>query len=171
MITSPDGWRWGPERRTVKSPPLSLPMPTLYAAERRRELVDRLAHLTAGRPARWGRFTAPQMVTHLLESSRMATGELQVPARPLPLQFLLRPLFIHLLPFLKNAPTAPLLLAREPATWARDVDALRAAIESVREPAAGAAMPDHPAFGTMSAHDWGVLRYKHMDHHFRQFDI
>lgn len=146
-------------------------MPSLYAAERRRELVDRLAHLSADRPARWGRFTAPQMVTHLLESSRMATGELQVPARTLPLQFLLRPLFIHVLPFPKSAPTAPLLLAREPASWTSDVDMLRTAIEAVREPAAGAALPDHPAFGKMSAHDWGVLRYKHIDHHFRQFSI
>lgn len=146
-------------------------MPSLYEAERRRELVDRLAHLTPDRPARWGRFTAPQMITHLLEASRMAAGELQVPERPLPLQFLLRPLFIHLLPFPKGAPTAPLLLARTPATWDRDVADLRAAIEAVREPAPGAVMPDHPAFGRMTARDWGVLRYKHSDHHFRQFDI
>ena len=146
-------------------------MPTLYAADSRRELVDRLARLTADRPALWGRFTAPKMVTHLLESHRMATGELQVPARSLPMQFLLRPLFIHLLPFPKSAPTAPLLLAREPTSWTGDVHALRTAIEAVREPAAGAVLPDHPAFGKMSAHDWGVLRYKHTDHHFRQFDI
>ena len=101
----------------------------------------------------------------------MASSELQVPARPLPMQFLLRPLFIHLLPFPKGAPTAPLLLARAPTTWDRDVAALRAAIEAVREPLAGAPLPEHPAFGKMSARDWGVLRYKHTDHHFRQFDI
>lgn len=146
-------------------------MPSLYQAERRLELVERLSHLTADRPARWGRFTAPQMVTHLLGASRMAAGELQVPERALPMQFLLRPLFIHVLPFPKGAPTAPLLLSRAPASWDSDVAALRAAIESVREPPAGARLPEHPAFGKMSARDWGVLRYKHTDHHFRQFDI
>lgn len=146
-------------------------MPSLYQAERRAELVDRLSHLTADRPARWGRFTAPQMVTHLLEAGRMAAGELQVPERPLPMQFVLRPLFIYVLPFPKGAPTAPLLLARAPASWDGDVAALRAAIDAVREPPAGALLPEHPAFGKMNARDWGVLRYKHTDHHFRQFDI
>ncbi len=101
----------------------------------------------------------------------MASGELQVPAQPLPLQFLIRPLFIHLLPFPRRAPTAPLLLAREPADWSRDVATLRAAIDAVREPPPGTAVPVHPAFGTISARDWGVLGYKHINHHFRQFGI
>ena len=157
--------------RTLLQPLTPPIMPSLYQAEHRAELVERLSHLTADRPARWGRFTAPQMVTHLLEASRMAAGDLQVPERALPMQFLLRPLFIHLLPFPKGAPTAPLLLARAPASWDSDVAALRAAIEAVREPPAGALLPEHPAFGKMSARDWGVLRYKHTDHHFRQFGI
>lgn len=146
-------------------------MPSLYAAERRRELVERLSRLAADRPARWGRFTAPQMITHLLEAMRMASGELSVPPRPFPLQFIVRPLFIHLLPFPKGAPTAPQLLSRKPASWQSDVAALRAAIEAVHEPAPGATLPDHPVFGRMSARDWGALLYKHLDHHFRQFSV
>ncbi len=146
-------------------------MPSLYDADRRTELVARLAHLTPDRAARWGRFTAPQMVTHVIEALRMATGELHVPPHPLPLQFLLRPLMIHVLPFPKGAPTARQLLARVPASWADDVATLRACIEAVRAPAPGTPLPAHPAFGPMSARDWGALMYKHTDHHFRQFAI
>jgi hypothetical protein len=29
----------------------------------------------------------------------------------------------------------------------------------------------HPAFGRMSHRAWGVLGYRHLDHHFRQFGI
>jgi len=30
--------------------------------------------------------------------------------------------------------------------------------------------PEHPAFGALSRRAWGVLIYRHMDHHLRQFD-
>lgn len=146
-------------------------MPSLYDPDRRRELVDRLARLEATQLPRWGRFTAPQMLAHLLEAMRMASGELEVPRRPFPLRPLMRLLFIHVLPMPKGAPTSPAMLARQPDSWEKDVASLRATIEAVREPAAGATLPEHPIFGRMSARDWGVLMYKHIDHHFRQFAI
>jgi hypothetical protein len=31
--------------------------------------------------------------------------------------------------------------------------------------------PAHPAFGQLSRKDWGVLVYKHIDHHLRQFGV
>ena len=31
--------------------------------------------------------------------------------------------------------------------------------------------PEHPAFGVMSERDWGVLGFKHVDHHFKQFGV
>jgi hypothetical protein len=31
--------------------------------------------------------------------------------------------------------------------------------------------PEHPAFGRMSRRVWGVLGYRHLDHHFRQFGV
>lgn len=34
-----------------------------------------------------------------------------------------------------------------------------------------ATWPLHPAFGTLSRRAWGVLGYRHVDHHFRQFGV
>ena len=146
-------------------------MPSIYDPARRQELRDRLAQLTPERAPRWGRFSARQMVTHLLESYRMGAGELRLPVRPLPLRAVVRYLMIHVLPFPRSAPTAPQLLARAPDSWERDVAALSDRIASRVEPAPGAELATHPLFGRMSAADWGVLSYKHTDHHFRQFGI
>lgn len=145
--------------------------PTLYDASRRDELARRLATLPHDRAALWGKFTAPQMISHLLEAYRMSRGEIVLPQRPFPLRWLVRRLLIHVLPFPKGAPTAPEMLSRKPDAWEADVAALQAAIGAVRRPMAGAVLATHPLFGHMSAHDWGVLLYKHTDHHLRQFGV
>jgi hypothetical protein len=144
---------------------------TLHDAARREELARRLDALPFDRRPLWGRMTAPQMVTHLLEAFRMPSGELEIAARPLPLKPLLRWVMLYVLPFPKGAPTARELLARKPQAWDRDVAALRDAILAVRAPAPGATVGEHPLFGRMSAKDWGVLLYKHADHHLRQFGV
>ncbi len=146
-------------------------MPSLYDSSRRHEVLTRLATLPPDRRPQWGRFTAPQMVAHLHEAYRMYAGDLRIPLRPVPLRPLVRRLLIHHLPFPKGAPTAPELLARIPSTWDRDVAELSAAIERVRTPAEGSTLPQHPIFGAMTADDWGVLLYKHTDHHLRQFGV
>jgi hypothetical protein len=137
----------------------------------RAALLERLARLTPQHTPAWGRFTAPKMVLHLLESIRMAKGEIRPAPRPLPLQFLVRPLFVHHLPWPKGAPTAPELLARVPSSWEADLAALRDAIATYPEPADDAPLPDHPAFGRMNKRDWAVLLQRHVDHHLKQFGV
>lgn len=144
---------------------------TIYDASVRATLLRRLDALRPDQRPRWGRMTAPQMVAHLLEAFRMPSGELRmrrsfVPARPL-----VRWLMLYVLPFPKGAPTAPQLLARTPASWETDLAALRRVIDAAARPAPGSPRGDHPLFGDMSVEDWGVLLFKHADHHFRQFGI
>ena len=160
------GWRLAPAAATL--PPMAA---TLYDDARRAELLRRLEALTPERVPRWGRMQAPQMVAHLLEAYRMPSGDLRIRRVAVPFRALVRWLMLYVLPFPKGAPTAPALLARVPASWEADVAALRAAIAATRRPAPGAPLGDHPLFGRMSADDWGVLLYKHSDHHFRQFGI
>ena len=143
--------------------------PSFYDPATRRALADRLAALTADRPAQWGSMNAPKMVLHLLESLKMATGELRPRTRNLPLTFLTRPLFIHHLGWPKGAPTAPELLAGVPTSFAADVEALRQRILTLPEPGAHDSVPPHPAFGPMTKHDWAVLIFRHIDHHLTQF--
>lgn len=146
-------------------------MADFHDPARRAALLERLARLTPERTPAWGRFTASAMVLHLLESIRMARGEIHPKPRPLPLQFIVRPLFVHLLPWPKGAPTAPELLSRASTSWDRDLAALRDAIATFPEPAAGSPVPEHPAFGRMTKRDWAVLLDRHVDHHLTQFGV
>ena len=147
-------------------------MKSIFQTETRRELEARLARLDAKTPARWGKMSAPRMVCHLLDSARMATGDLQVAPKWIPIRYPpLKQLAIYWIPMAKGLPTAPELIDRVPDSWEADVAALRAAIERVGQKASDDRWPEHPAFGPMSAKMWGVLVYRHSDHHLRQFGV
>jgi hypothetical protein len=145
--------------------------PTIFDADRRAALIARLDRLRPDATPRWGRFDAARMIAHLTEAFRMAAGELQAPRKLMPFRPLVRWLMLYMLPFPKGAPTAPALLARRPTDWDADLARLRGVIDAVRAPTPDASTPEHPIFGAMRARDWGVLMYKHVDHHLRQFGV
>lgn len=155
-------------------------MPSLLQAAARDALRRRVAALRPDTPARWGRFTAPRMLAHAVQSVHMMTGTIPVEAvrtsralRSFPLKHLL----IHVIPFPKGLPTTPELLARaavDPAdegAWAAEVAAFGRALDRIPEVERAGRWPAHPAFGPLTGHQWGVLQYRHLDHHFRQFGI
>jgi hypothetical protein len=147
-------------------------MKSLWEADARSELLDRLSRLTPAHRAKWGRLNAEQMLVHLADSMRMALGELKAKSRKMPLRYPpLKQLIIYVLPFPRSAPTAPELLARQPGEWGQEMTLLADLIERFHARPCEGPWPDHPAFGVMSGRAWGVLGYRHIDHHLRQFGV
>ena len=135
-----------------------------------REIHIRIGRLAPDRKGEWGRMSAPQMVCHLGESLKMALGDLPVASKPSPLRYApLKQFIVYLAPFPKNVPTAPELLLRPPGDWAGDVIALLGLVDRVVARGRSAAWEKHPVFGALSPRAWGVLMYRHIDHHLRQF--
>jgi len=138
----------------------------------RQELLERLGRLRPEASPRWGRMTAPQMLAHLSDWMLMASGELPVAAKNVVLRHApIKQLAIYWLPFPKGVPTAPELLARTPSEWDVECASLRERVRSFDKLYARSLWPDHPVFGSMSPDAWGVLGYRHMDHHLRQFGV
>jgi hypothetical protein len=147
-------------------------MKSLWDADARRELHHRLKQLDGDCRRRRGRMTCEQMLAHVTDGLRMATGELPVKPKPGPLKrWPLKQLVIYWLPWPKGAPTAPELLAREPEELEREKAALSALIERAAEQRAKTGGVEHPAFGRLSEKDWGALMYRHIDHHLKQFGL
>jgi hypothetical protein len=146
-------------------------MRTMWEASRQQEIRDRVARLRPDARRAWGKLSAPQMVCHLAESLKMALGDLPVMKKNVPIRYPpLKQFIIYVAPFPKGVPTAPELLARPPAAWQADVDELQALVDRfVARGRETSPWPEHPAFGRMSHRAWGVLVYRHMDHHLRQF--
>lgn len=145
-------------------------MNSIFEPTNRQALRERIGALDPRATARWGRMTAPAMVCHLLESARMALGELPVKSKRLPIRYPpFKQLIVYWLPFPKGAPTAPELMARVPAQWQSDIDALQAALDRAHAKQIDSDWPEHPAFGVLTGRAWGVLIQRHTDHHLKQF--
>ncbi len=133
-------------------------MATLWNDADRQALVTRLRSLTPEATAKWGRLNARGALAHLYDAVRMALGELVVKPKKLPIRYPpLKQLIIYVVPFPKGAPTAP------------ELAALEGAVDRLVAKGASASWPDHPAFGSLTHRAWGVLVYRHTDHHLRQF--
>jgi hypothetical protein len=145
---------------------------SLSDARARQELLDRLERLTPETPARWGKMNAPQMLAHVADWMLMAKGEIKAAAKKRPLRYpVIKQLVIYWLPFPKGVPTAPELIRRKPVDWVIEREAVRQHVQSFEGRDPKATWPNHPAFGKLTARAWGVLGYRHTDHHFRQFGI
>ena len=146
-------------------------MKSIWDTVAQREVHDRLKMLSPDRRSRWGKMSAQQMVCHLGESLKMALGELKVARKNVPIRYPpLKQLIVYVAPFPKNAPTAPeLVVTTTPNAWTRDVHDLQVLLDRLVARGQDGSWPEHPAFGRLSPRAWGVLVYRHMDHHLRQF--
>lgn len=147
-------------------------MKTLWDPRAREELSQRLDRLKPDANPKWGRMSAPQMVVHVADWFKMATGELPTTDWKLPIRFTpLKQFIIYGPPFPKSVPTAPELLVRQCEDWDTECASLKETMNSFGSLPSGTELPRHPAFGRLSRRAWGVLGYRHMDHHFRQFGV
>ncbi|MGN6183348.1 MAG: DUF1569 domain-containing protein [Thermoanaerobaculia bacterium] len=145
-------------------------MKSFFDVDVRAELLDRVDKVNADSPRQWGKMNVEQMLTHLVQAMRMATGELPVKSKKLPIRYPpLRQLVVYVLPWPKGSPTAEELLPSSTASIEMSKKELaRLANEFVNHKGA---WPEHPAFGKLSRNGWGVLVRRHLDHHLRQFGV
>jgi hypothetical protein len=147
-------------------------MKTIWEQDARLDLVRRINAVSGDAKPLWGRMSAGRMLRHLAQGMAMANGTLATKSKKLPIRYFpLKQLILYLLPFPKGAPTAPELLeGDESSVDAARADVLRGMDDLVNR-ADAAAWPEHPAFGNLSRRAWGVLVYRHSDHHLRQFGV
>ena len=148
-------------------------MKNLFDAARVGEIKERLAHLTPNSQRQWGKMGVAQMVEHCSLGIELALGEIKPPRVLIGyiIGRIIKPMALgNDEPMRKNSPTVPGLIVEDE----RDLDKERARLNALIEKfiAGGrAACTTHPHsfFGTLTPDEWGILMYKHLDHHLRQF--
>ena len=146
-------------------------MGTILNEADRAAITSRLRSLSASATGQWGSLNVTGMLQHLNLSTRMALGDMIVPSvnkRAFQI-FPLKHLILYVLPFPKGAPTAPALKPEATTSFEEERVALLELIERIGTGPSEGAGPAHPLFGPLSWREWGVVTYKHADHHLKQF--
>ena len=137
----------------------------------RSKIVGRFQSLSASSTGRWGSLDVVGMLQHLRLSARMTLGELPVASsnKRAFQMFPLKHLILYVLPFPKGAPTAPELKPVDASSFEAERTALLELLERIGTGPSEGTGPAHPLFGPMTWREWGVVTYKHADHHLKQF--
>jgi hypothetical protein len=147
-------------------------MPSLFEPATKQGILERLNGLTPGATRQWGKMDAAQMMAHCTVAMEAGTGD-----KPLKQAFIgkilapfVRSSFLGDKPFGKNSPTDPTFVVSDARDFAKEKGRLTALIARFCERGpAEAGRYTHSFFGKISGDDWGVVMYKHLDHHLRQF--
>ncbi len=146
-------------------------MGTILDESDRAAIVSRVQSLSSSSTGRWGSLDVTGMLNHLNLSALMAVGELEVPSvnKRVFQIFPLKHLTLYVLPFPKGARTAPKLVPDVVTSLEEERAVLLGLIQRIGTGSRDGAGPTHPLFGPLTWREWGVLTYKHADHHLRQF--
>lgn len=150
-------------------------MRTLADPRDRTELIRRLRLVRPDSAPRWGRMTVRQMICHLSDAFRMATGERLVGAQiTLFNRTILKSVALWApLPWPPGIATMPeldaLLGGTKPARFEEDLAEVEVQLERFLSTALD--RRSHPYFGPLSTAAWMRWGWLHTDHHLRQFGV
>lgn len=148
-------------------------MDSLFDPAVRDRIVARIESLRRDAPRGWGRMDVAQTLAHCALGLEAATGDavLHSPA----VAKLIGPLFKGWLlgpkPFAKNSPTHPSLVLKDASCdFDRERARLLAAVRKFHAAGpASAARYRHAFVQKLTGDEWGLMQFKHLDHHLRQF--
>lgn len=148
-------------------------MQTIFDPSLRDELLRRIDTVKSDSPRQWGKMTPSQMLEHTARAMEVATGRTtakQILIGKVIGRFVLKG-FLGGKQLGKNSPTDPAFVVHDEPALDPARERLKTLIRELH--AGGPASCDgrvHSFFGKMTGAEWGVLQYKHVDHHLRQFD-
>jgi hypothetical protein len=147
-------------------------MRSLFDSDARKSILERFDALSPGSPRQWGKMDASQMLAHCSAALERGTGD--APSRQMLIGKLLAPFFRSSMlgdkPFGRNAPTDPSFVVTDARDFGRERARLAGLVARFCDRGvAEAGKQTHSFLGRMSGEEWGVLMYKHLDHHLRQF--
>jgi hypothetical protein len=147
-------------------------MQNLFQKDSVQGILDRLEHLQQSSHPLWGKMNASQMLAHCAIHLQVALGDSQLNRTFLGWIFgrTVKKKMINKEPFKKNLPSVPRFIIKDQRNFEIEKQQLQSLIRRF-ESADSVAMAEnsHPFFGKMSAEEWSLLSYKHLDHHLRQF--
>jgi len=138
------------------------------------EIMERLSNVQTDTPKQWGKMNAAAMIKHCNLVLLASLGP--APRKRALMSYLFRKVarkqYVYKEVYKKNGYTAPHFVVMGSPDIAAEREALIASINSFRK--AGEKEYEnrlHAFFGRLTAKEWGMLQYNHLNHHLTQFGL
>jgi len=147
-------------------------MGNLFQPEAATGIVMRIAALKPEAHALWGKMNVAQMLKHCQAPLEVSLGERNLKHSFIGKLFgkVAKKKMLGEEPFKKNLPTDASFVVKDERNFYDEHHKLMSLIRQFSE-----TNPDtiaakvHPFFGRMTKEEWGILSWKHLDHHLKQF--
>ena len=139
------------------------------------ELIQRINKLTPDSKPLWGKMTVSQMLAHCNVSYEMVYDTRH--ARPNAIMKLMLKAFVKQTvvgpkPYKHNSPTGPAFIIKDDKDFETEKARLINYLNKTQQ--LGEAHFDQKeshSFGPLTASEWNIMFYKHLDHHLGQFGV
>jgi len=147
-------------------------MKDLFDSAAASEIQARLSKLQPDSKPLWGKMNVSQMLAHCIVPLQVSLSEVQLKRSLFGKLFgrIAKKRMVMETDFKKNLPTAPQFIVKDERNFLSEKQKLQSLIQRF-----ASSDPDsiakihHPFFGPMTKKEWGLLQWKHLDHHLRQF--
>jgi len=152
-------------------------MKNAFTLENLLTLQERIKSLHENSVRKWGKMNVSQMLCHCTDQLRMALGQIEIRDNS---NFLSTTIIRFMVVYLIDAPKEKVKTLSEidqekkgtkPTNFDQDKSVLLGILLEITEKAKVENLKPHGFFGKLSNKEWGILIYKHLDHHLRQFGV
>lgn len=150
-------------------------MKTIRNHAQREIIIARINKLNGDEKPLWGKMTADQMMSHLVQATELPFVETVADRSNLVSRIFIKPLILYVLTMPKEVKVSPDLNqqenGRKPQGFDVDKAVLLNSIEKLGTLPTDHKCLAHPFFGKMTAKEWAIIAHKHIDHHLKQFGV
>lgn len=148
-------------------------MKNIFDLQVTQDVISRIENLTPTTQPTWGKMNVSQMLAHCNVTYEMIyTDKHKSPnflAKGL-LKLFVKPMVVGPKPYKKSSQTAPAFLITDERDFETEKNRLIEFISKVQQEGKSAFDGKvSNSFGPLTASEWNVLFYKHLDHHLSQF--
>ena len=147
-------------------------MQGIFEQDVKTQIQSRIDNLKPTAQRLWGKMDVSQMLAHCSAALEVAVGDKKPPRIFIGriLGPFIKPVFLNEKPLKRNTPTDKSFVMTGQKDYEKEKRRLKQLINRFAdEGAANCTTHPHSFFGKLTAEEWSIGTFKHLDHHLRQF--
>lgn len=149
-------------------------MRSIFNLDDKDEIINRIDELHPDSKPMWGKMSVSQMLAHCVVPAKISAGEITGKRNIFGMLFgkMAKKRMVGEEPFKRNLPTDPSFIVKHAPDFYETQQELKEVIERLYATDKTVLLQrQHPFFGKLKVDEWGLLNYKHFDHHLKQFGV